>query len=325
MEFIRGRHNLRARHRGCIASIGNYDGVHLGHQAIVRQLLRNRHQFGLPPIIVTFEPHPLEYFRGGEQTRLTSLRAKLELLDGFGVERVLCLHFNEQLAHMDAEGFITDLLVVGLGVKHLVIGDDFRFGKGRAGDFSVLRESGGRHGFSVENTETYMVNGERVSSSRVRQALELGQLELAGQLLGRPYSLAGKVAHGDKRGRQWGFPTANINLERQNPPLNGIYAVDVDGLEGGTLPAVAYVGTRPTVDGTRRLLEVHLIEFDRDIYGKRITVSFLRRLRADEKFDSQEALKAQIARDKKAAERFFEQRAAGSPENKILKLEVETE
>lgn len=308
MEFVRGQHNLRPRHRGCIVSIGNYDGVHRGHQAVVRQLLRNRDRFSLPAMIVTFEPHPQEYFRGGQQTRLTSLRAKLELLHELGVERVLCLRFNDELANMSPQAFIEDLLVAGLGVRHLVIGDDFRFGKGRAGDIEVLREYGEGHGFTVEHTETYMVNGERVSSSRVRQALEMGQLDLARQLLGRTYGIAGKVAHGDKRGRQWGFPTANINLERQNPPLNGIYAVEVAGLDGGCLKGVAYVGTRPTVDGTRRLLEVHILDFEREIYGRRIIVNFVERLRADRKFDDHEALKAQIARDKLSAERFFERR-----------------
>ena len=308
IEFIRGQHNLRPRHRGCIASIGNYDGVHRGHQAIVKQLLRNRKRAGVPAIIITFEPHPQEYFRRGESTRLTSLRAKLELMAGLGVERVLCLQFNASLANMSPESFIQDLLVDGLGVKHLVIGDDFRFGKGRAGDFDVLRESGEHHGFTVENTETYMVNGERVSSTRVRQALELGQLELAGRLLGRTYNISGKVGHGDKRGRSWGYPTANINLERQNPPLNGIYVVEVDGLGSVGMPGVAYVGTRPTVDGTRRLLEVHILGIEQDMYGRRIVVNFLKMIRADEKFEDEGKLRAQIAQDKADAEAYFKER-----------------
>ena len=305
MEFIRGQHNLRPRHRGCTASIGNYDGVHLGHQAIIRQLLGTGESFGIPALIVTFEPYPQEYFRRGSQTRLTSLRAKLELMEALGIERVLCLRFNAQLANMSPESFIRDLLVEGIGVKHLVIGDDFRFGRGRAGDFDVLQAAGDKYGFSVENTDTYMVKGERVSSSRVRQALDLGQLELAEQLLGRTYSISGKVAHGDKRGRAWGFPTANIDLERQNPPLNGIYAVEVGGVNSSNVPGVAYVGKRPTVNGTRRLLEVHIMDFDRDIYGKRIAVHFLKMIREDQKFDSHAALQAQIAKDKSDAEMFF--------------------
>ena len=305
MEFIRGQHNLRPRHRGCTASIGNYDGVHLGHQAIIRQLLRTGESLGIPALIVTFEPYPQEYFRRGEQTRLTSLRAKLELLQVFGIERVLCLRFNAQLANMSPGSFIQDLLVDGLGVKHLVIGDDFRFGRGRAGDFDVLQTSGDKYGFSVENTDTYMVKGERVSSTRVRQALDLGQLELAEQLLGRTYSISGKVAHGDKRGRTWGFPTANIDLERQNPPLNGIYAVEVSGINTFSVPGVAYVGKRPTVNGTRRLLEVHIMDFDQDIYGKRIVVHFMKMIREDQKFDSHAALQRQIAKDKSDAETFF--------------------
>ena len=308
MELIRGLHNVRPRHRGCIASIGNYDGVHRGHQAIVRQLLRNREGIGLPALIMTFEPHPVEYFRRTGQTRITSLRTKLELLGKLGIERVLCVRFDETLANMSPELFMQDLLIDGLGVKHLVVGDDFRFGKARAGDFDVLSGYGERHGFSVENTDTYMVNGERVSSSRVRQALELGQLELAETLLGRRYSISGRIAHGDKLGRTWGFPTANINLRHQNPPLNGIYVVEVEGLGGGLAPGVAYVGTRPTVDGTRRVLEIHLIDFDRDVYGERISVYFLEKIRADEKFDDHESLVAQIARDKKNAELFFQRR-----------------
>lgn len=309
MELIRGFLNVRKHHRGCIASIGNYDGVHRGHQAIVRQLLRNRDAFALPALIITFEPHPLEYFRGGDQIRITSLRAKINLLAEYGIERILCLRFNEFLAKMSAESFMQDLLMDGLGVKHLVVGDDFRFGKARAGDFSVLREFGEHHGFSVEHTDTYMVNGERVSSTRIRQALELGQLDLAELLLGRPYSISGRVAHGDKLGRTWGFPTANINLQHQNPPLNGIYVVEVEGLEEVLVPGVAYVGTRPTVDGTRRVLEIHLIGFDRNIYGKRIVVYFLEKIRADEKFDNREALIAQIAKDKLDAELFFKRRS----------------
>lgn len=306
MDFIRGQHNIRSRHRGCVASIGNYDGVHLGHQTIVRQLLRSRDKFALPALIVTFEPHPQEYFRRGEQTRLTSLRAKLELLDKHGIDRVLCLRFNTRLANMSPENFIQDLLVSGLGVKHLVIGDDFRFGRARAGDFTVLRRSGRRHGFSVENTETFLVNGERVSSSRVRQALELDQLDLAQKLLGRTYSISGRVGHGEKRGRKWGFPTANIDLQRQNTPLNGIYAVEVSGLDDVSVPGVAYIGRRPTLNGIRRLLEVHLMGFEQDIYGKRLVVHFLKKIRSDEKFDNQDDLKAQIARDKTEAELYFE-------------------
>ena len=309
MELIRGFHNVRNHHRGCIASIGNYDGVHRGHQAIVRQLLRNREKYGLPALIITFEPHPLEYFRGGDQIRITSLRAKIGLLAECGIERILCLRFNEALANLSAECFMQDLLIDGLGVKHLVVGDDFRFGKARAGDFSVLEAFGEQHGFSVENTETYMVNGERVSSTRIRQALELGQLDLAELLLGRPYSISGRVAHGDKMGRTWGFPTANINLQHQNPPLNGIYVVEVAGLDEFPVSGVAYVGTRPTVDGTHRVLEIHLIDFDRSIYGERIVVYFLDKIRADEKFEDRQALIAQIAQDKLNAELFFKQRA----------------
>lgn len=308
MEFIRGQHNLRAWHRGCVASIGNYDGVHLGHQAIVKQLLRSRDRSGLPALIVTFEPHPQEYFRRGEQTRLTSLRAKLELLHQQGIDRVLCLRFNADLANMSPESFIQDLLVDGLGVKHLVIGDDFRFGRARAGDFDVLWAAGIHSGFTVENTDTYMVKGERVSSSRVRQALELDQLDLAEKLLGRTYSISGRVGHGEKRGRGWGFPTANIDLQRQNTPLNGIYAVEVSGLDTVSVPGVAYIGKRPTLNGTRRLLEVHLMGFEQDIYGKRMVVHFLKKIRSDEKFHSQDELKTQIARDKSDAELFFKQR-----------------
>lgn len=308
MDLIRGLHNVRLRHRGCIASIGNYDGVHRGHQAIVEQLLRNRKCAGLPALIMTFEPHPVEYFRRTGQTRITSLRTKLELLGNLGIERVLCVRFNEELANTSPENFMQDLLIDRLGVKHLVVGDDFRFGKARAGDFDVLKAYGERHGFGVENTDTYMVNGERVSSSRVRQALELGQLELAELLLGRRYSISGRVAHGDKLGRTWGFPTANINLRHQNPPLNGIYVVEVAGLGAGLTPGVAYVGTRPTVEGTRRVLEIHLIDFDRDIYGERISVYFLEKIRADEKFPDHAALVAQIAMDKNNAERYFMRR-----------------
>ncbi len=309
MELIRGLHNLRERHRGCVATIGNFDGVHLGHQTVLGQLSEKAAELGVPSVVITFEPYPLEYFAPQKAPpRLTRLREKIKALTRYAVDRVLCLQFDRKLAAMPAMDFIEKLLIKGLDVKYLVVGDDFRFGNKRQGDFAMLQQAGKLHGFQVVNLHTFMVDGMRVSSTRIREALSTGDLGIAEKLLGRPYRMCGRVAHGDKRGRTIGFPTANIHLHRNNTPVSGVYAVEMFGIEGEPQQGVANVGTRPTVDGTRSLLEVHLFDFDRDIYGAYVNIEFVHKLRDEKKFDSFDVLKEQILRDAAEAREFFKQR-----------------
>lgn len=306
MQLIRGLHNLKPEHRGCVATIGNFDGVHLGHQAVIGQLSEKADEMGLPTVVITFEPQPLEYFRPGQTpARLTRLREKLQALRRFRVDRILCLPFNHKLASMPAEDFIRRVLLDGLDVKYLVVGDDFRFGKERKGDFALLQQAGRQFGFQVVNMHTFMIDNQRVSSTRVREALNRGDLQEAERLLGRSYRMSGRVAHGEKLGRQLGFPTANIHVHRKATPLQGIFVVEVFGIEGEPLPGVASLGTRPTVDGKKTILEVYLFDFDRDIYGEYLQVSFLHKLRDEEKYTTLDALKIQIGRDVENAKDYF--------------------
>jgi len=299
MQVIRGLHNLRSEHRGSVATIGNFDGVHRGHQAVFRRLLAEGERLDVPATVVTFEPQPMEYFAPERApSRLTRLREKLGAMRDAGVQRVLLLEFGPRLAAMSAPDFIDALLVDKLHVQHLYVGDDFRFGKGRAGDIALLREAGERHGFSVDAMETFALDDERISSTRIRQALAGGDLQTAERCLGRPYTICGRVAHGDKRGRGIGFPTLNVDLHRKVSPLRGVFAVQVAGVDAAPLPGVANIGTRPTVTGdTRYLLEVHLFDFAREIYGAHVTVQFVSRIRDERKFDSFDELRDQIARD----------------------------
>jgi riboflavin kinase/FMN adenylyltransferase len=308
MELIRGIHNLRPRHRGCVATIGNFDGVHLGHQAVLGQLADKADELCLPAVVITFEPQPQEYFSHGNiPPRLTRFREKMQALRRFAVDRVLALQFNQKLAELSAEEFIQQVLLDGLDIRYLVVGDDFRFGKGRGGDFAMLQQVGAEHGFDVVNMHTFSQGNERVSSTRIREALQRGELMSAEQMLGRTYRMCGRVAHGNKLGRTIGFPTANIFLHRKMTPVDGVCAVDMFGIEGEPVFGVANVGTRPTVDetGTRSLLEVHLFDFDSDIYGRHVHVDFLHRIREERRFESFDALKAQILNDADEARAFF--------------------
>jgi riboflavin kinase/FMN adenylyltransferase len=306
MELIRGLHNLRPRHRGCVATIGNFDGVHLGHQAVLGQLAEKAEAMGLPTVVITFEPQAQEFFAPEKaKPRLTRLREKYQALRRYSIDRVLCLRFDRALADLDAEDFIDKVLLQGLDVKYLVVGDDFRFGKGRHGTFDLLHQTGQRAGFPVVNMHTFSIDGVRVSSTRIRQALEQGDLGLAEKLLGRPYRMCGRVAHGDKRGRTIGFPTANIHLHRKTSPVQGVYAVEMFGIEGEPLAGVANVGNRPTVDGSRSLLEVHLFDFSAEIYGCYVHVNFLHKIRDEMKFESFQQLQLQIIEDAKQARQWF--------------------
>ena len=309
MELIRGLQNLKSRHRGCVATLGNFDGVHLGHQAVIGQLAEKGATLHLPTALVLFEPQPQEYFQPGSAVaRLSRLREKLKVLQRYSVDRVLCLRFDAHLAAMAAEDFIQRVLVDGLGVQSLVIGDDFRFGKDRRGDYALLQAAGSRHGFQTVPMHTFSIDGERVSSTRVRKALATGDLATAEILIGRPYRMCGRVAHGDKRGRTIGVPTANIHLHRQVTPVRGVYVVEMFGLEREPLVGVANVGNRPTVDGTRTLLEVHLFDFDQEIYGRYVSIDFLHRLRDEQRFTSFDELKLRINQDMHEARAWLQTR-----------------
>jgi riboflavin kinase/FMN adenylyltransferase len=311
MELVRGLYNLHGAGPGCVATIGNFDGVHLGHQAVIRQCTQKAAELGLPVTLITFEPQPREYFEPhATPARLTRLREKIIALQQYGVERILCLPFNAHLAGLEADAFINEILVEGLGVKYLVVGDDFRFGKRRAGNFSLLQQAGAQYGFEVASMHTYSLDNARVSSTRVRDALMQGDLAAAERLLGRHYAMSGRVAHGDKRGRTIGYPTANVFLHRAQSPLSGVFAVQMEGVASGPVAGVANVGSRPTVDGTRALLEVHLFDFDRDIYGRYVQVSFLKKLRDERRFESFEALRQQILLDEQQAKAFFRSQQA---------------
>jgi riboflavin kinase/FMN adenylyltransferase len=307
MEFIRGLHNLRPHHRGCVATIGNFDGVHRGHQAVIGQLAEKAEQWRLPTLVMLFEPQPLEFLRPqAAPPRLMRLREKLQALRRYSVDRVLCVRFDARFASLPPEVFIEQILVEKLGVRYLVVGDDFRFGAGRRGDFAMLARAGARYGFEVAHMHTVTVDGERISSTRIRERLAAGDLAGAEILLGRPYRLCGRVAHGDKLGRTLGIPTANIHLHRVTAsPVRGIFVVEVFGLKGEPWPAVASVGTRPTVGGTRCLLEVHLLDFEGDLYGAHLSVDFLKKLRDEKRFDSLEALKARMLADIEEARAYF--------------------
>lgn len=313
MHLIRGLHNLTPALRGCAATIGNFDGVHLGHQAVLGQLAERAEDLGLPTTVIVFEPQPQEFFAPEQAPpRLTRLREKLVALRRFSIDRVLCLSFNRALAELSAEQFVRRVLVDGLGVRYLVVGDDFRFGKDRAGNFDYLTQAGERaakgDGFQVAHMHSFELNGARVSSTRIRAALRAGDMHAAEQMLGRGYRMLGRIAHGDKRGRTLGFPTANLFLHRHSTPVQGVFAVEMYGLDAEPLYGVANVGTRPTVDGTRGLLEVHLFDFAGDIYGRQVAVEFVHKIREEQRFDSFAELKARIEQDAQQARTFFAER-----------------
>ncbi len=302
MKLIRGLHNIRPEHRGSVVTIGNFDGIHRGHQAVIRQLHALARRHDAPTTVFTFDPLPGEYFQGDKApARLTTLREKFIQFDRLGVDQMLSVAFDARFAAITAQQFIDEILVNGLEAQAVVVGDDFRFGKGREGDFEMLRRAGARHGFEVLDTATVTEDGERISSTRIRQALAAGDLALAAALLGRPYSMSGRVVHGEKLGRTIGFPTANIRIHRSVSPLKGVFAVEVECIGYG----VTNVGTRPTVDGKGFLVETHLLDFDGDLYGRHINIRWLKKLRSEQKFDSLDALKAQIGRDIDAARAYF--------------------
>jgi riboflavin kinase/FMN adenylyltransferase len=307
MELIRGLHNLRPRHRGCVATIGAFDGVHNGHRAVLGHLLEKSVELGLPSVVILFEPLPREYFSPREAPpRLMSFREKFRALQELGIDRVLRVCFDERLRNMSADDFIQRIFVEGLGVRYIVVGDDLRFGHDREGDFAMMKEQGVHYGYQTMHTATLGISGTRVSSTRIREALVNADFALAEDLLGRPYSITGKVVYGDQRGRTLGVPTANMQLHRLRAPLSGVYVAEVSGIGPSALPAVANVGTRPTVgEGFRANLEVHLLDFDAQLYGKTISVCFREKIREEMKFASLDELKQQIHQDIAYGHEFF--------------------
>lgn len=303
MELIRGIHNLRSRHRGCAVTIGAFDGVHRGHRSVLAHLKHKAAALGLPTAVISFEPLPREYFNPEEAPpRIMSFRERTLALAAEGVDRNLVLRFDAALQSMSAEAFLKRVFVDGLGARYIVLGDDFRFGHSREGDLAFLAQQAALHGYEARPTSTVTEAGERISSTRVRDALARGDVTEAEQLLGRPFRLTGRVVKGRQLGRQLGTPTANVALHRRRTPVAGVFAVTVTGAGLDAAPAVANVGVRPTVaETTRANLEVHLLDRTVDLYGERIEVCFHHKLRDEKTFASLDALRAAIDADKAAA------------------------
>lgn len=305
-ELICNRYNIKPRHYGCVATIGNFDGLHRGHQKVLQSLIKLGQQFHSPTCVILFEPHPQEFFYHGKApARLMRLREKIKYLQALGIDRVLCLRFNKHLAEYSAAAFVKKILIDKLGIKGLIIGDDFRFGRRRQGNFLLLEKLGREYGFKVFSTPTMLFEKERIDSSRVRNAVKKADFKLVALLLGRPFRLSGRVIYGDQRGQLLGFPTANIGLHRQIIPLQGVFIVKVYGLASVPIAGVANCGVRPTMNGLKSLLEVHLFDFNQTIYGQFIEVEFLEKIRDEKKFDSIELLKQQIMKDAVKAKKYF--------------------
>jgi len=307
MKLTRGLKNLKFLQQGCVATIGNFDGLHLGHQKVLQEVITQAKKLNLPAVLITFEPLPQEFFlKDKAAARLLRLRDKLILLKDFGIDQVVCLRFTQMLANLPAAEFVAKVLLEKLNVKYLVVGDDFRFGRGREGDFSLLQRLGKQYDFTVVDTPTLLINDQRVGSSRVRQALIQGDLQIAEQLLGRKFCMSGHVVHGAKLGRQLGVPTINLPLYGKKQPFTGIFVVQVRGLGSQVLSGVASLGIRPTINEKNYLLEVHLFDFNQEIYGHYLKVEFLQKLRDEVKFDSLAALKEQMHKDIAEAKKYFE-------------------
>ena len=307
MRLIRGFSNSPPFSKGCVLTIGNFDGVHLGHRAVIELLAERGRQRNLPTAIMLFEPQPLEYFLADNApSRLMRLREKILALNELPVDNVVIVRFNRPLANLEPEQFIQDILVSKLNIKHLVIGDDFHFGKARRGNFNLLKDQSKLLNFTVEKSPAYRLGDWRVSSTRIRDALNADDLTQASQLLGQDYSICGRVAQGDRLGRTLGFPTANIKMLRRNTPIRGVFAVTMTGIDNQEFQGVANVGIRPTVEGNHKvILETHLFNFDQDIYGRYVSVQFKHKLRQEMRFESLEKLQAQICHDVAAAKEFF--------------------
>jgi len=306
MQLIRSIYSHQRDRSGAVATIGNFDGVHLGHQVVIKKITQHAHTLNLPTMVITFEPSAKEFFlKQKSPARLTNFREKFSLINSFGIDQFVCLKFNYALASMPAESFIQKILVDTLHIKHLTVGDNFRFGKDRKGDFKLLQNFAKKFDFQVENTESFTSNGKRVSSTLIREFLSQGNLDQAKKMLGRKYSMSGRVIHGDEKGRTIGFPTANIPFKHNKCAIKGVFAVKVSMTDGSEFHGVANIGNRPTVGGTRTQLEVHIFQLSQDLYGKFLKVTFCKKLRDEKKFDSFEELKKQIEQDSQSAQQYF--------------------
>jgi len=331
MRLIRGLYNIPTDFSGCVATIGNFDGVHLGHQAILQQLRKQGEEHQLPTVVMMFEPQPREFFAPDQApARLANMSEKLQDLASFGIDYVLCLPFNQKLRSMRADQFIQSILLDGLKISHLIVGDDFRFGCDRTGDYQLLQKTGQQvgeqaqssgKGFSVEDTKTFELEGERVSSTRVRECLSANDLESANKLLGRPYRMSGRIGYGRQLGRTIGVPTANVILQRNKLPMSGVYAVKaieitVDACHESSSvdlaenvkewQGVANIGVKPTVAGTPEpSLEVHIFDIDENLYGKRLSIEFCQKIREEKKFNGLDELKTAIGNDMQVARKYF--------------------
>lgn len=322
MKVIRGLYNQTPDQRGCVATIGNFDGVHPGHLALFSQLNTLALTYRLPSLAISFQPLPHEYFSPeAAPTRIQTFRDRVDSLASTGLHSLMLLRFNDALATQSASDFVTETLVNRLGVRHLLVGDDFRFGAGRQGNMALLKQLASDGSFEVSDTETVKSDSLRVSSTRIRQLLEQNDCTAIHRLLGRPHRISGKVVHGEKIGRTLGFPTANVALKNHRPLLRGVFAVVARNKAGDTWPAVANLGERPTVNGRQLLLEVHMLDASVDLYGQRLSIDFHHFIRGEVKFDSLDALKQAIADDTETARRFFADKpsiAAGKPDSFTL-------
>lgn len=305
MHYYRSLEAIPVNMPNTVVTIGNFDGLHLGHQQVIQQVLSEANKRQLQSVVVSFDPYPKEFFIGTRVPRLMSWREKYLALKAIGVDYFVTIPFNQTLSQMPAENFVKDIIVDRLHAHCVIIGDDFHFGQKRRGNYALLCEQGKQYQFDVMQMSTFEVLDERVSSSRIRHTLQAGNMALAEKLLGHHYYLSGTVIHGDKLGRELGFPTANIDLHRRLVPLSGVFVVRVV-FNDETYYGAANIGTRPAVNGTRVLLEIYIFDFNREIYGQNINVTFLHKLRDEAHYDNLELLKAQIAQDVAAAKAYLE-------------------
>lgn len=312
MQLIRGTHNLKRHNKdlanGCVLTIGNFDGVHLGHKQVLRQLKKDAEQLGLPSMVMLFEPLPVEFFNSTKApVRLMNLREKVDCFNSYQlVDKMLICRFNEKFAQQSAEDFIYELLYKKLKVKKLIIGDDFKFAKNRTGDFKLLQQEGKKIGMEVVQQNTFMLDEQRVSSTRIRQTLAEHDLPDAQRLLGSPFVFKGRVMHGKKLGRQLGFPTLNLDPKRKRMPVEGVYSVFVTGLTEQKVAGIANIGTRPTVNGIQPAIEVHLFDWNKDVYGEHVGIELHKFIRPEQKFKGLDELKQQIQLDVTKAKKLLE-------------------
>src|SRR3989338_713762 len=303
MQLLRNIKKFDAK--ASVVTIGNFDGVHLGHQALIQKLKQKGQKLCIPTCLITFEPQPNEFFNPHSSARLTRFREKFEILRNYELDYIICLRFDKRLSNLSAENFVKNILAQGLHAKYILVGDDFRFGYRRQGDIHLLKKLSQLYNFQIESMDTFSMHEERVGSTRIRLALAKANLELVEKLLGRSFTMSGRVAHGSKLGRKLGFPTANIHLNRKAVPIAGIFCVKIYGLQQQPLFGVANVGNRPAVGGGKTLLEVYIFDFNQNIYGRHIVVEFIYKLRDEENYTSLELLKQQIKTDVLRAKEFL--------------------